>query len=213
MAGGAGVLASGGPEEAMKTTIYIITFSRLGFAAVFSVLVAVAARTSGVSLGMAAALIGVAIVGEITDTLDGQLARRTDNVTELGGLLDPLMDSLSRLIMFFALGLVGWVTIAVPLVMGFRDIVVSYTRIIQARTGGKTSARWSGKIKAIVQAVVAPVVVACVWFGGAFPAWETSATWTIHGFSGILIVVTLWSMLDYIRGAWKGIHRMYKGTH
>lgn len=195
----------------MKTTIYVITFSRLGFAAAFAVLVAIAARTPGVSLGMAAALIGVAIVGEITDTLDGQLARRTGNVTELGGLLDPLMDSLSRLIMFFALGLVGWVTIAVPLVMGFRDIVVSYTRIIQARTGGKTSARWSGKIKAVVQAVVGPVVVACVWFGGVFPAWSTVAEWTIHAVAALLIAVTLWSMLDYLRGAWKGIHRMYTG--
>lgn len=193
----------------MKATIYIITFSRLGFASAFAALVGMAGAGEGLSLAMAAALIAVAIVGEITDTLDGQLARRTGNVTELGGLLDPLMDSLSRLIMFFALALVGWVTIVVPLVMGFRDIVVSYTRIIQARTGGKTSARWSGKIKAVVQAVVAPVVVGCVWVGRAFPAWQTAATWAIHGFSGILIAVTLWSMLDYIRGAWAGIHKMY----
>jgi len=195
----------------MKATIYIITFSRLGFATVFAVLVGLVGAGEGLSLVMAAGIIAVAIVGEITDTLDGQLARRTDNVTELGGLLDPLMDSLSRLIMFFALALVGWVTIAVPLVMGFRDIVVSYTRIIQARTGGKTSARWSGKVKAVVQAVIAPVVVACVWVGGAFPAFSTAATWAIHSLSGLLIAVTLWSMLDYIRGAWKGIHRMYTG--
>ncbi|MFP4215478.1 MAG: CDP-alcohol phosphatidyltransferase family protein [Phycisphaerae bacterium] len=195
----------------MKATIYLITFSRLGFAAVFAALVGLADAGEGLSLVMAAGIIVVAIVGEITDTLDGQLARRTGNVTELGGLLDPLMDSLSRLIMFFALALVGWITIAVPLVMGFRDIVVSYTRIIQARTGGKTSARWSGKIKAVVQAVVAPVVVACVWVGGAFPAFATAAIWAIHSLSGLLIAVTLWSMLDYIRGAWKGIHRMYTG--
>lgn len=197
----------------MKTTIYLITFSRLAFAAIFAALVTVASAADDLSLLMAAAIIAVAIVGEITDTLDGQLARRTDNVTELGGLLDPLMDSLSRLIMFFSLGLVGWVTIAVPLVMGFRDIVVSYTRIIQARTGGKTSARWSGKIKAVVQAVVAPVVVACVWLAGALPEWRVAATWTIHGLSALLILVTIWSMLDYIRGAWRGIHRMYTGTH
>ncbi|MFW5733401.1 MAG: CDP-alcohol phosphatidyltransferase family protein, partial [Planctomycetota bacterium] len=65
----------------MKATIYLITFSRLGFAAVFAALVGLADAGEGLSLVMAAGIIVVAIVGEITDTLDGQLARRTGNVT------------------------------------------------------------------------------------------------------------------------------------
>ena len=190
----------------MKRLIYAITLSRLGLAGVFAAMVAFA-EARGLGVAMAAALVGMAVVEEATDFLDGFLARRHKLTTELGGLLDPLMDSLSRLTMFFALALAGWVWIAVPLVMVFRDVVVSYTRIIQARVGGKTSARWSGKVKAFVQGVGAPVLVGLQWLH----LQDVAAVGLLqHLAAAAIVLVTLWSLGDYLRGAWRGIAAMYR---
>jgi CDP-diacylglycerol---glycerol-3-phosphate 3-phosphatidyltransferase len=191
----------------VKRLIYAITFSRLALAGLFAALVAVA-DAGGVSFAWAAGLVLLAIIEEVTDLADGYLARRFRLTTELGGLLDPLMDSLSRLTMYFALGLAGWVTVAVPLVMVLRDVVVGYTRIIQARIGGQTSARWSGKVKAIIQGGAVPVLIALQWLADGGTAWAPVLQWIT---AAVVIVVTLWSLVDYLRGAWSGIARMYQG--
>ncbi|MFP4054528.1 MAG: CDP-alcohol phosphatidyltransferase family protein [Phycisphaerae bacterium] len=192
----------------MKRLIYAITLSRLALAGVFAALVA-AADAAGVSLAWAAGLVLLAIVEEVTDLADGYLARRFGLTTELGGLLDPLMDSLSRLTMYFALGLAGWVTVAVPLVMVLRDVVVGYTRIIQARIGGQTSARWSGKVKAIIQGGAVPVLIGLQWLARGRAEWAIVLQWIT---AGGVIAVTLWSLIDYLRGAWGGIAAMYRGV-
>ena len=117
---------------------YLLTFARLPLAGAFAAIVAVLAGGSPVPVGWAIVLFVIAGCEELTDLLDGLVARRTGTASQLGGLLDPLADSLARLTMYFAMALAGWITIAVPLVMTARDIVVAYTRIVQALTGGKT---------------------------------------------------------------------------
>ena len=88
---------------------------------------------------------------ELTDMLDGYLARRDNCVTNLGKLLDPLSDSISRFIYFFAFGYMGLFPIWLVIILFVRDIIVAYIRTYMSLTGVAMGARWSGKLKALVQ--------------------------------------------------------------
>lgn len=187
----------------MSMLAYLLTFARLPLAGAFAVVVAVLADRPNVPVAWAIVLFGVAACEEITDLLDGMVARKTGTASRLGGLLDPLADSLARLTMYFAMALAGWITIAVPLAMTARDIVVAYTRIVQAMTGGKTSARASGKFKAVVQGAGIFVIVGLAASqarldGGLVQVLRAAV-------AALIIAATSWSLLDYLRGAAPGI--------
>jgi CDP-diacylglycerol--glycerol-3-phosphate 3-phosphatidyltransferase len=177
-----------------------LTLSRLGLAAVFCVGVSLCARPGGLSAGTVVGLVILGLLEELTDFLDGFVARKYRLASELGGILDPLADSLARLAIYFALALAGWVTVAVPLVMTGRDIVVAYSRIVQARVGGHTSARLAGKIKAALQGAGFPVLVVLAWLGDV---WRPEVVGTVRtALSGTLVLGTAWSAWAYVRGAW-----------
>jgi len=81
------------------------------------------------------------------------LARRWGQVSEFGAMVDPLIDSVSRLVVYWALSRAEVALPIVPLVMAIRDVVVANCRIVWVRHGESVSARLSGKMKAIVQAI------------------------------------------------------------
>jgi CDP-diacylglycerol--glycerol-3-phosphate 3-phosphatidyltransferase len=177
----------------------LLTLSRLPIAAAFAVVVAFVAGDETLSVPAGVLLAGIAVCSEITDALDGFIARRTGRASRFGGILDPLCDSLSRQAIYFALALGGWVTIAVPLVMAGRDLVVAYTRIVQALTGGKTSARISGKIKAVVQSAG---IFVLLFFATDHGLTGEGAAQTGRGIvAGLVIGVCLWSLVIYARAA------------
>jgi phosphatidylglycerophosphate synthase len=106
------------------------------------------------------------------------------------------------------MALAGWITLAVPFVMITRDIIVAYTRIANASEGAATSARFSGKFKAIIQGGGIPVVIALA-MATVIDAIGGQAIETLRIIAAcILILVTLWSMIDYIVGAWTAVRKM-----
>ena len=96
---------------------------------------------------------------ETSDALDGYLARRLNQVTDLGKLLDPMADSISRISIFLAF---TQPPVSLPLIIVFifiyRDSVVSTLRTICALRGYTLAARTSGKIKSVIQGISAAVV-------------------------------------------------------
>lgn len=110
-------------------------------------------------LGISAKLVGPLLLGllaisEISDIGDGYVARKFNQVTDLGKLLDPLADSISRLAMFFMLTQ-GTISIPLewPLLLLSRELIVGGVRTTCAMRGLVLAARLSGKIKAIIQGV------------------------------------------------------------
>lgn len=101
-------------------------------------------------------LMAVLAVSELSDAMDGYLARRFNQVTDLGKLLDPMADSISRTSVFLTL---TQDPVRLPLLLVFiflyRDSVVSTLRTVCALKGFALAARSSGKIKAVVQAAAA----------------------------------------------------------
>lgn len=88
------------------------------------------------------------IIASITDKLDGSIARKRNLITTFGKFLDPIADKilvLAALIILVEQGkLPGWI----PIIVLFREFVVSGYRLIAVGNGGKSYCRINlGKIK------------------------------------------------------------------
>ncbi len=174
--------------------VNFITGSRLLFAAP----VAVLTIWSGERAWAIVASTALILLVEASDLLDGHLARRHNSVSAFGKMFDPYADSVSRLTVYWSLAVVGRCLAAVPLVMAVRDVTVGYSRLLMERRGQDVAARWTGKLKAVVQGVAAPVLMAGPLF------WGQAEGYFIYALSGAVIAITLASMVDYGRSALRG---------
>jgi CDP-diacylglycerol--glycerol-3-phosphate 3-phosphatidyltransferase len=123
----------------------ILTISRLVLAPLYFLLYQLA------GLGMTLPAIGILLVFaliEASDFLDGHLARKLKLESEVGKVLDPLADSLSRLTYFICFAVSGIMPVWVLLVVIYRDVGVSYIRVLFSRGKVMLPARISGKVKA-----------------------------------------------------------------
>ena len=135
------------------------------------------------------------LIIEFTDLFDGKLARRYGLVSESGATLDPFADSVSRLIVYWALATKGLVILYVPLIMALRDITVAYSRIVLAQNKRTVSAKKSGKLKATVQAIGSFLALLGPYY------WEPIGRWSFYALSWIIITVTFLSAIEYVKDA------------
>lgn len=105
-------------------------------------------------------LLALLVFLELTDACDGYFARKYNQVTDLGKILDPMADSIARMTVFLTFTQPP-VSLPIPLIFIFlyRDSAVSTLRTICALRGFALAARKSGKIKAAIQAMAAFVIV------------------------------------------------------
>ena len=142
--------------------------------------------------------LAVMVLAEVSDALDGILARRSGTVTDFGKVIDPMADSLYRALVFLAFLAAGWMSVWLVVVIFARDIVVAYVRTLSQQVGVTMSARRSGKIKAAVQAFAQFATVAlfaAAEMGFAVPAAEI-AFWLLAAAAAM----TAYSGYDYVRG-------------
>jgi CDP-diacylglycerol--glycerol-3-phosphate 3-phosphatidyltransferase len=155
----------------------------------------------------------VFILASVTDGLDGYLARKRNQITTMGMLLDPLADKLMVSAAFIIL--VAYNPRVVPpwiavLVIG-REFLVSGLRSIAAAEGFTIEASEIGKLKTVIQIVsVVAAILAHRWdywllfpsIGGGFVvAVRVIALTAIYWMS----IVSIISAVDYFVGFWKKI--------
>ncbi len=89
----------------------------------------------------------VFIVASLTDFVDGQIARRCNQVSDFGKFLDPLADKLlviAAMVIFVQWGrMPSWALMVVLT----REFAVTGLRLIAVGNGRVIAAGWSGKIK------------------------------------------------------------------
>lgn len=143
----------------MSVAIYL-TLARIAFAPLF-LLVYLYHESWGLSLFFLPFVL-LLLMGlcELSDLFDGIVARRTNQVTDLGKLLDPMADSIFRLSVFLTFTQ-GIIQLPLPLVLVFlyRDSAISTLRTVCALRGVALAARLSGKIKAVLQALTAFFII------------------------------------------------------
>ena len=144
-------------------------------------------------------LLGILVLCELSDIIDGALARKKNLVTDLGKLLDPMADSITRVIVLFTFTQ-GWVDIPLLLVFVFlyREFIISTLRTICALRGVALGARFSGKIKAILQAVVNFLIIfLLIMFSAGKISLEDLQKVSLIAVS-VAALYTLASAVDYI---------------
>ena len=94
------------------------------------------------------------IIASITDKLDGSIARKRNLVTNFGKFLDPIADKILVLAAMVMLVEMNKLPAWIPIIVLFREFVVSGYRLIAVENGGKVIAAsiW-GKIKTATQMV------------------------------------------------------------
>lgn len=171
--------------------IQSVTLVRIPLSVIFFI-VLIVGKESTLTLVVALCLL---LLVETTDAVDGHIARHFNLASEYGATLDPYSDSISRLIIYSALASKNLVFLLVPLIMALRDITVAYARIILAKKNRSVSARISGKIKAIVQAVGSFLAILGPYY------WDRIGGWSFYALSWIIISVTFLSSIEYVRDA------------
>ncbi len=150
---------------------------------------------------------------ELSDALDGFIARSQNMVSDFGKLLDPMADSLSRQTIFlsFMVCSAHIIPLWMCLVFLYRDAFLSILRMMCAYNGTVLAARQAGKLKAVVQAIGAFVVLfICLGISYKVP-WIPEKLWGRHpGFWVMLVpvTVTILSVYDYVAANWNVVKQM-----
>ena len=87
------------------------------------------------------------IVASFTDYLDGYLARKNNQVTDTGKMLDAIADKVLVNTVLIILAYKGMIPIVVPVVTVFRDTFVDAIKMQAAKKGKVVAAINSGKLK------------------------------------------------------------------
>jgi CDP-diacylglycerol--glycerol-3-phosphate 3-phosphatidyltransferase len=162
----------------------VLTLSRL--AAIPPLMVLLVVRFPGHDQ-LAAALF---IVVSLTDTLDGEIARRRGTVSDLGKFLDPLADKLFVLSVLIVLVQEGLVAAWVVVVIFSRELIITLLRSVAATQGRVIAAAPLGKTKTVMQMFA----VALLILQRPYPVVVPLADLAI----AVAIVFTIWSGLDYL---------------
>lgn len=96
----------------------------------------------------------------LSDLIDGFLARKKNQVTDIGKIIDPMADSITYISVFLTFTQ-SWIEIPILLVFVFlyREFFISTLRTICALRGYALAARTSGKIKTVLQSIVTLIIV------------------------------------------------------
>ena len=152
------------------------------------------------------------VVASYTDHLDGKLARKNNQVTDLGKFLDPVADKLlvsSMLIFLCAPGVfasyaheqTAFIPVWCVIIMVARDTVVDALRFIAAQKGVVIAANIFGKLKTVLQMVA----ISCVLlndfpFHYMYPS-NTNSYLTVTMF--IVYAATLTSLISGVIYVWQ----------
>jgi CDP-diacylglycerol--glycerol-3-phosphate 3-phosphatidyltransferase len=100
------------------------------------------------------------LAAEATDYMDGEVARRFGQETDIGRLADPVCDSVYHLSVFLAFLAMGWMAAWMLFVIYARDLMVPYLRAFARQSGHDLKVLTSGKIKTAVHAMAQIGIVA-----------------------------------------------------
>lgn len=149
----------------------------------------------------------VFIIASITDKLDGYIARSRNQITTFGKFLDPIADKILVLTAMIYLVGFGKIPAWIPVIVMFREFLVSGYRLVACEKGGKVIAAsvW-GKLKTVTQMVALVLVFVDKYSYGYFISnpignigWKVLNIVTFVLLT-ISVIATIFSGYDYIKG-------------
>ncbi len=139
--------------------------------------------------------VGVFLLAAVTDLLDGYFARKREQVTTLGILLDPIADKLLTSAAFISLVELHLVPAWMVVIIVGREFAVSGLRGIASAAGFALEASELGKTKMVFQVVAITVIVLERRYPAVHPLGEV-LLW-------LVVLFALASAAQYFRNFWK----------
>ncbi len=177
----------------------LITFSRLILTFVILILISIE------KIWLATTILFVIAVG--TDFIDGYLARKWNQITTLGRIMDPFVDKIiiGGTMIFLtahpASGITAWMTFVVIA----REMFITALRSVLEGQGIDFSAKLSGKLKMLLQSIVIPFAIISLspWFQGKLGENFSAFIMTRDVLLWTMVAVTVYSGVEYILRAWQ----------
>lgn len=135
---------------------------------------------------------GIFILASLTDYVDGQIARKCNQVSDFGKFLDPLADKLLTIAVMTMFCEWGSFPAWALMVVLTREFAVTGLRLVAVGKGTVIAAGWSGKVK-----TASTMIGLCVLM--VFPE-NVVLTWLVIG---IIEVTTVYSGVEYFIQNWK----------
>ena len=132
------------------------------------------------------------ILGSITDYIDGQIARKCNQVSDFGKFLDPLADKLLTIAVMTMFCEWGRFPAWALMIVLTREFAVTGLRLVAVGKGTVIAAGWSGKVK-----TASTMVGLCVLM--VFPQ-NGILIWLV---TAVIILTTVYSGGEYFIQNWK----------
>ncbi len=183
-----------------------ITLARLVLAIIFCVLLTqFDGRQRERMCGLVDWTFGIFVVAAVSDFLDGYLARRSNQVTSFGRVVDPFVDKMLVLGGFVLMlgqnfmdsngkenltGLEAWMVVVI---LG-RELLVTGLRGLSESRGTQFAANAAGKLKMWVQCITIGWILVCLTRGHDSTTLMAMREWMIW----LALIVTVASLLAYL---------------
>lgn len=147
--------------------------------------------------------LGILIISEATDFLDGYLARKNNQVTDLGKFLDPIADkvlTLSSLLLVvcdftlpYPYGIVAYIIILA------RELIISSFRQIAATKNVVMAADKLGKLKTILLDIAIPSLFLLAYLNTtSLDLFRNIVMYISYIFMGLSVLLTVISGINYL---------------
>lgn len=129
------------------------------------------------------------VIASVTDFFDGYIARSWNQMTKLGGILDPLADKMLMLAGFLGLMVIDRASAWAVFLILSREFFITGLRVVAVSEGKDVASTMAGKIKTVVQMIAIGFLI-MNW------PYATALLW-------IAVVLTLYSGYEYTRDYFK----------
>lgn len=130
------------------------------------------------------------VIASVTDFVDGYLARKNNEVTDLGKMLDAIADKILVNSVLIILAYKGMIPIVVPVVTVLRDTIVDAIKMQAAKNGKVVAAIKSGKLKTATLMVGTTLAF---FYNLPFELWSLNVS------DMLLIIATVFSIISGIQ--------------
>ena len=177
----------------LRTLPNLLSLLRLALVPVFLVLIIT---------GHSISAFLVLAVASFTDWLDGFLARKLNQVTRIGALLDPAADRLYIFATLIGLAVTGAIPAWLPVVVISRDVLLAFTiPVLATRNYGPLPVHFFGKAGTFALLYAFPLLLLADWWVAAkfviLPVAWAFALWgvALYWYAGFLYVKQVWQLV------------------
>ncbi len=165
-----------------------ITLIRVAFIPAYMALMYLSGGESGLWMWLSFA---VFVIASLTDYVDGQIARKYNQVSDFGKFLDPLADKLLTIAAMTVFCQWGIMPAWALMIVLTREFAVTGLRLVAVGKGKVIAAGWSGKIK-----TASTMIGLCALM--ALPTVGILATIV----NAVIVVTTVYSGVEYFVQNW-----------